>query len=258
MRLFLAGPPGIGKTVVGRELARVLGASFLDMDDRIERLTRRPNARVIVEDGIERFRELEEQVLQTLAPSPAWQVVSTGGGAVIRPANRARMRSLGVIVALRGSLATVARGLERTMTKRGHLVAEGIAPRDHAARVLRERRSAYRDADVTFDVDGATPEETARAIAAWIVSARGIRIDVAASRPYPVLVRAGLLEHAGQHLADLGWAGRVALVHDATAARLHAGPVRASLVAAGMEPVAIRVPQGERAKTPRALARLWR
>jgi shikimate kinase/3-dehydroquinate synthase len=258
VRLFLAGPPGIGKTVVGRELARILGAAFLDMDDRIERRTRRPNARVIVEDGIERFRELESGILQGLSPTPAWEVVATGGGAVISPANRARMRTLGVIIGLRGSLATVTRGLERTMSKRGHLIAEGIAPRDHAARVLRERRGAYRDADVTFDVDGATPEETARAIAAWIVSARGIRIDVAAPRPYPILVRAGLLEHVGQHLADLGWAGRVALVHDATAARLHLAVVRSSLEAAGMEPATIRVPEGERAKTPGALARLWR
>lgn len=258
MRLFIAGPPGIGKSTVGRELARILGSAFVDMDDRIERRTRRPNARVIVEDGIERFRELEVELLERLAPTPAWEVVATGGGAVITPANRARMRSLGVIVGLRGSLATVAKGLERTMSKRGHLVAEGIAPRDHAARVLRERRGAYRDADVTFDVDGATPEETARAIAAWIVSARGIRIDVAASRPYPILVRAGLLEHVGQHLADLGWAGRVAVVHDATAARLHLAAVRGSLETAGMEPVTIRVPEGERAKTASALERLWR
>ncbi len=258
MRLFLAGPPGIGKTTVGRELARILGAAFVDMDDRIERRTKRPNARVIVEEGIERFRELEGELLARLSPTPAWEVVATGGGSVIRPANRTRMRSLGVIVGLRGSLATVTKGLELTMAKRGHLVAEGIAPRDHAARVLRERRAVYRDADVTFDVDGATPQETARAIAAWIVSARGIRIDVAASRPYPILVRAGLLEHVGQHLADLGWEGRVALVHDATAGRLHVGVVRGSLEAAGMEPVTIRVPEGERAKTVGALERLWR
>lgn len=174
------GPPGIGKTVVGLELARILGASFVDMDDRVERRTRMPNARVIIEQGIERFRDLESQILDGLAPTQAWQVVATGGGASIRPANRERMRALGIIVGLRGSLAAVARGLERTMEKRGHLAAEGIAPREHAARVLRERRAVYRDVDVAFDVEGASPDETARAIAAWIVAARGIRIDVAA------------------------------------------------------------------------------
>lgn len=258
MRLFLVGPPGIGKTVVGRELARVIGASFMDIDARIERRTGQKNSRVIIEDGIERFRDLESDVLGRLGSTPAWEVVATGGGSSIRPANRERMRSLGVIIGLRGSLATVARGLERTMAKREHLLREGIGPRAHAARVLRERRAVYADVDVTFDVDGATPQESASAIAAWIVSARGIRIDVAASRPYPILVRAGLLEHVGQHLADLGWAGRVAVVHDATAARLHMAAVRGSLETAGMEPVTIRVPEGERAKTAAALERLWR
>jgi 3-dehydroquinate synthase len=258
VRLFLVGPPGIGKTVVGRELARVLGASFVDTDERIERLAHRPCARVIVEDGIARFRELESSVLSRLRPTPAWEVVSTGGGAPIRTENRDVMRSLGLIVGLRGSLATVTRGLERTMKEREHLRREGLGPREHAVRVLRERRDVYADVDVGFDVDGTTPDEVARAVAAWVVAGRGLRVDVRSSRVYPVLIRAGLLEHVGRHLADLGWAGRVAVVGDRTAAAHHLDRVTASLRDAGMEPVAIRVPEGERAKSRAALDRLWR
>src|SRR5207244_3311375 len=85
-----------------------------------------------------------------------------------------------------------------------------VAPRDRARRVLQERKSAYADTDVTFDVDGASALETARAIAAWLVSARGVRIDVAGpERPCHVLIRAGVLDHVGPHLADLGWRGSV-------------------------------------------------
>lgn len=258
MRLFLVGPPGVGKSVVGHELARVLGAAFLDADDAVERITRKPNAATIVDEGIERFRDHESRVLERLRPTPSWQVVATGGGMTIRPANRERMRRLGLIVGLRGSIATVTRGLERTMDKRGHLRAEGISPRAHAERVLRERREVYADVDVGFDVDGTTPDEVARAIAAWIVSARGIRVDVAASRAYPVLVRTGVLEHVGRHLADLGWSGRIAVAGDRRAARHHLPAVCASLRDAGMEPVAVRVPEGERAKSKAALDRLWR
>jgi len=258
MRLFLVGPPGVGKSVVGRELARVLGAAFLDTDDAIERATQRPNARTIIEEGIETFRDHESRVLDRLRPTPSWEVVATGGGMTIRPENRARMRRLGLIVGVRGSVATVARGLERTMSKREHLTREGVTPRAHAERVLRERRDVYRDVDVGFDVDGATPEGAARAIAAWIVSARGIRIDVIASRTYPVLVRAGVLEHVGRHLADLGWSGRIAVVGDRVAMRRHVPAVAASLRDGGMEPVLIRIPEGERAKSKAALDRLWR
>lgn len=258
MRIFLVGPPGIGKTAVGRELARVLGAAFLDADDAIERRARKPCARVIVEDGIERFRDLESSVIERLRPTPSWEVVATGGGAPIRPANRERMRRLGLIVGLRGTVATVARGLERTMEKRDHLRAEGVSARAHAERVLRKRRGVYADVDVGFEVGRATPVEIARSIAAWLATARGVRIDVRSARPYPVLVRAGLLAHVGEHLRDLGWSGRVALVSDARSARLHAGEVLRSLERAGMRATAIRIPEGERAKTLRALGELWR
>ncbi len=258
MRIFLVGPPGIGKTVVGAELARVLGASFLDTDDVIERRAGKACTRVILEDGMRRFRDMESSVLERLRPTPAWEVVATGGGAPIRPENRARMRSLGIVVGLHGSVATVARGLERTMAKREHLRREGIGAREHAERVLRERRHVYADADGGFDVDSGAPDEIARAVAAWIVAARGLRVDVRASRPYPVLVRAGVLEQVGRHLADLGWAGRIAVVGDRTAHRRHVEPLRSSLRDAGMEPVAIRVPEGERAKSRSALERLWR
>jgi shikimate kinase/3-dehydroquinate synthase len=257
VRLFLVGPPGVGKSVVGHELARVLGAAFLDMDDAVERITRKPNARTIIEDGMERFREVESRVLERLRPTPAWEVVATGGGAPIRPANRERMRRLGLIVGLRGSVATVARGIERTMDKREHLRRQGFSPRDAAAHALRTRRAAYADVDVGFDVDGAAPDEVARAIAAWVIAGRGLRVDVAASRAYPVLVRAGVLEHVGYHLADLGWHGRVAVIGDRIAQQGHVPAVLASLRDARMEPVAITVPQGERAKAPAVLASLW-
>src|SRR5438477_517999 len=101
-----------------------------------------------------------------------------------------------------------------------------VSPADRARAVLRERKVAYADTDVTFDVDGASVDETARAIAAWLVSARGVRIDVAgAERSCRVLIRAGLLDHVGPHLADLGWRGQVAVVSDAATAKRYDGAV---------------------------------
>jgi 3-dehydroquinate synthase len=70
-------------------------------------------------------------------------------------------------------------------------------------------------------------------------------------------VRAGLLEHAGTHLTDLGWSGRVAIVADPLTARRHAPALARSLRSAGLAPVLLRVPRGERAKSAAALARLW-
>ena len=254
MHLFLVGPPGIGKSTVAPPLAEALGGRTIDLDEQIERKAGKPCAGIITEDGMPRFRGLESEVLAELRPTPALIVVSTGGGAVLLEPNRQRMSELGLRVGLTGSVSTVARGIAATIGKRAHL---DVGPRQHAARVLRERRDVYADVDASFRVDGAAPHEVALAIAAWLVSARGLRIDVRTPHPYPVLIRAGLLEHAGTHLGDIGWRGRIAIVADPLTAARYAPAVRRSCVAAGMDATLIRVPRGERAKTVPALARLW-
>jgi 3-dehydroquinate synthase len=254
MHLFLVGPPGIGKSTVAPVLAEALGGRASDLDDEIERRAGKACTKVITEDGMPRFRALESEVLAALQPTPALIVVSTGGGAVLLEPNRRRMSELGLRIGLTGSVATVTRGIAATMDKRPHL---DVGPRQHAARVLKERRDVYADVDGSFRVDGAEPHEVALAIAAWLVSSRGIRIDVQASRPYPVLVRAGLLEHAGTHLRDIGWQGPVAIVADPLTAARYAPAVRRSCAGAGLAPTVIRVPRGEAAKTVAALAKLW-
>ena len=254
MHLFLVGPPGVGKSTVAPLLAEALGGRAIDLDDEIERTAGKPCTTVITEDGMPRFRAIESEVLAALRPTPAVVVVSTGGGAVLLDPNRERMSALGIRIGLTGTVATVARGIKATLSKRAHL---DVGPREHAARVLRERRDVYRDVDASFTVDGALPHEIALAIAAWLVSARGVRIDVRASRPYPVLVRAGLLDHVGTHLFDLGWRGRVAIVADPFTAARHATAVRRSCIAAGLEPTIVRVARGERAKSAASLERLW-
>ena len=255
MHLFVVGPPGIGKSSVAPALARHFGASVVELDREIERRAGKSCKDVIEQDGMERFREIESNALLKLAPTPSWVVVDTGGGAPIRDDNRVFMRRLGLIIGLRGSLERVTSGIAATMAKRPN---QNVSPGERARAVLRERKAAYADADVTFDVDGASVEETARAIAAWLVSARGVRIDVAGpERPCRVLIRAGLLDHVGPHLADLGWRGRVAVVSDrATASRYEAVVLR-SLEAVGLGSIAIHVPGGERGKRLSVAAGLW-
>ncbi len=253
MYLFLVGPPGVGKSTLAPLLARLLAADVVEIDRLTERRTRRSNRDVIERDGIDVFRDLETRILAALRPTPAWTVVDTGGGSAIREENRRRMRELGLIVGLRAPLARIAAGIAATMEKRPH---QDLSPLDRARHALRTRRIAYRDVDVSFDVDGLTAEENASAIVAWLCAARGLRIDVGAA-PYPVVVRAGLIDHIGAHLADLGWRGKVALVTEPTAGGLLAARAMRSLEQAGLTAVALRAPSGERAKSLRAVARLW-
>ena len=257
MYLFLVGPPGVGKSSIAPLLAMRLAASVAEIDAVIERRTRKSNRRTIDEDGMPRFRDLESAVLAALRPTPAWTVVDTGGGTPLRPENRARMRELGLIIGLRASLERITAGIAATLEKRHTL---SFTPRERAEHALTdpERRAGYDDVDVTFDVDGATPEQSADAIAAWLVASRGLRVDVGDEKPYPIVIRAGLLDDIGTYLRDLGWRGRVALVSERNAAKMREDRARRSLTSAGFAVTALRAPSGETAKSLRAVERLWR
>jgi 3-dehydroquinate synthase len=256
MHLFLVGPPGIGKSTVAPLLAERLAAGVFEIDRAIERRTRKSNKETIEQEGFERFRDLETRALASLRPTPAWTVVDTGGGTPLREANRLRMRELGLIVGLRGSLDRVTAGITATIAKRPH---QPFTPRQRARHALTdpERRAGYGDVDVTFDVDGASSQQTAEAILSWLARSRGVRVDVGGEKPYPIVVRAGLVDGLGAYLADLGWHGRVALVTERNAAAKLAERASTSLASAGLDPVTIHMPSGEPAKSIRALTALW-
>ena len=256
MYVFLVGPPGVGKSTLAPILARRLGAGCLEVDTAIERRTGMANGPLIDRDGIARFRDLETAVLESLKPTPAWTVVDTGGGTPLRAVNRERMRRLGLIVGLRASLDRVTAGIAATLAKRPVM---DLTPRQRARHALTdpERRAGYADVDVTFDVDDATPERAADAIVRWLAWDRGLRVDVGEA-PNPVLIRAGIIDSVGEELAGLGWTGRVGLVTDRTGSARFAARVRRSLARAGIDAVPLALPDGERAKTIRAVETLWR
>lgn len=100
--ISLIGLPGSGKTTVGRQLARRLQLPFVDTDQVIEQRLRCSIRDYFDREGEESFRDVEESVLDELTQS-APCVLSTGGGAVIRAANRSHMHQRGKVVYLNSS-----------------------------------------------------------------------------------------------------------------------------------------------------------
>jgi shikimate kinase len=100
--LSLVGLPGSGKTTVGRQLARRLGLGFVDSDHAIEAKLGCSIREFFEREGEPKFRDIEAEVLDTLTLGDN-SVVSTGGGAVLRPVNRENLHSRGKVIYLKST-----------------------------------------------------------------------------------------------------------------------------------------------------------
>ena len=97
--IFLVGLMGAGKTTIGRSLAKRLELNFVDTDREIEARTGVSIPTVFDIEGEEGFRRREAEVIQVISRQDG-QIVATGGGTVLRPENRANMRTGGFVVYL--------------------------------------------------------------------------------------------------------------------------------------------------------------
>jgi shikimate kinase len=102
LTLALVGLPGSGKSTVGRQLARRLGLGFQDSDHVIEQRLGCSIREYFEREGEVAFRDIEESVIHELLQAPPG-VLATGGGAVLRPINRQRLRENAQVVYLRSA-----------------------------------------------------------------------------------------------------------------------------------------------------------
>lgn len=115
--ISLIGMPGSGKTTVGRQLARRLGAVFLDSDRTIEERIGCSIRDYFQREGEDAFRAIEEAVLDELTRGAQNAVLSTGGGAVVRAATRLRLRERGHVVYLHALPEDIYRRLRHDTTR---------------------------------------------------------------------------------------------------------------------------------------------
>ena len=162
--IALIGYRGTGKSTVGQIVAERLAVPFRDVDVDLER--RFGSIRSIFEEqGEPAFRDYEEQVLGVLTRLPKG-VLSTGGGAILREANRRRLRRFGRVFWLTADPDKLAARLEldsNGVSDRPSLTAAGTL--GEIAAVLEARSPLYEEtADVAISTQGRNPAEVAELI----------------------------------------------------------------------------------------------
>ena len=113
--IILIGMPGSGKSTLGVLLAKALGYSFIDTDLIISRKAGKPLQRILDEDGLDRFLELEQEVGSSLDCDCT--VVATGGSMVLSQPAMERLKSLGRVVYLSVPLGEIKRRVTNITTR---------------------------------------------------------------------------------------------------------------------------------------------
>lgn len=161
--LVLVGLMGAGKSTVGRVCAQRLRRPFVDTDELVETLAAMSVRECFVSMGESGFRALERQALTDACATPERLVIACGGGAVLDPENRARLRDGGFVVWLQAPA-------EELAARVGSGVSRPLLSGDESAVATLERLASIREAayeaaaDAIVDTSGRTVDEVAERV----------------------------------------------------------------------------------------------
>lgn len=144
--VVLVGMMGVGKSSLGKRLSTVLGWSFFDADDEIEKAAHMKIPEIFASYGEPYFRDGERRVIARLMEEEGGRkVIATGGGAFCNDETRALILSRGIAVWLDSDVDTL---VERTARKDNRPLLKDGDPREIIERLREERRPAYEQAQI--------------------------------------------------------------------------------------------------------------
>jgi shikimate kinase len=160
--IYLAGFMGTGKSTVGRELARLMGKKFIDMDALLEERLGMSINEIFDTQGEEFFRDKELELAQELSQTKN-RVVATGGGTILIDEIRDIFSDSGLIICLIADKEQLISRLRRT-DKRPLLRGDPEKIAQKVERLLEDRKNIYFKIPIRVDTTNLTPQEAARKI----------------------------------------------------------------------------------------------
>jgi shikimate kinase len=142
--VVLVGLMGVGKSTVGRRLAKRLGLSFVDSDAEIEDAAGYPAAEIFERYGERDFRDGERRLVARLIEGDI-RVIATGGGAYVDPRTRKLLNERAITVWLDAPVEILA---ERTSRRDTRAQLRNGDPKAVLERLAKERRPSYQEAHI--------------------------------------------------------------------------------------------------------------
>jgi shikimate kinase len=156
--LYLVGFMGVGKSVLGRKLARELGMRYIDSDHQIEKEQGKKIPEIFANEGEPYFRDLERQFIESGHPQTGC-VVSCGGGLVVELGMKELLKEKGIVICLFASAESI---IERTSRSKNRPL---LNVDDTAAKVralLKEREAIYMNSGACITTEGRTIPDVLR------------------------------------------------------------------------------------------------
>jgi shikimate kinase / 3-dehydroquinate synthase len=261
-RIAIIGFSATGKTVVAQKVAERLNWAFVDTDDEIIKLSGKTIPEIFKQDGEEKFRRLEKQVLKQ-ACKREQVVIATGGGAIVDPENQKLLLQNSTIVCLEAWPETVFQRLHDDALYSASPVVRpllaGKNPLDRIKDLKAKRVAFYATADWTVHTDDLTIEEVSdEVIRGWKYFGRSVsnqspEADGAcrvrtSTVDYPVFFGWGILDKLGNKMKQAGLSGRANIISDEIVFSIYGGKVKRILEKAGFAVNSFAVPPGESSK----------
>jgi shikimate kinase len=160
-KIVLIGPPGAGKSSIGKALAKELNLNFIDSDSEIEKISHKKISEIFIEDGEPAFRLLEVDVVRKVL-SDFDGVISLGGGAPINKEIQEVIQDANYpVVFIDVSIAQAATRIGFNKDRPLLLVS----PRQQWISLMNDRRPIYEKlASQTISSDNQKPHEVAKQI----------------------------------------------------------------------------------------------
>lgn len=158
MRIILIGFMGVGKTTIGKIIAKKLKLNFVDMDNYIEKREGKSISKIFEEYGEQHFRELESESLKDLIKSDNI-VISTGGGIVTTKENSDILKKEKIVIFLDANTQTILNNLYKEIDKRP-LLSNSKNIEYTISNLLNQRYEKYNSiCDIKIDINEKNIEE---------------------------------------------------------------------------------------------------